>query len=114
MPSLQAGGPACMSWRMSERITSRITSRITWRIIRRVICHGFAISWVGVSAALAQAPASEPQTVSAGSIGLRGGFDSNPTDTLGARGSTFATQTIDYDYLRGSDGEGIGLKLHVA
>jgi hypothetical protein len=44
---------------------------------------------------------------------LRSGFDSNPTDILGARGSSFVTQTIDYDYLRGSLQEGIGLKLRV-
>jgi hypothetical protein len=53
--------------------------------------------------------------VSAGSIGLRTGYDSNPTDILGAHGSMFATQTVNYDYLRGSLQDGIiGLNVKVA
>ena len=73
----------------------------------------FLISWLGVSAAVAQT--ATPETVSAGSFTLRGGFDTNPTDTLGARGSSFVTQAGEYEYLRGSlDGEGYGLKLRAA
>jgi hypothetical protein len=69
----------------------------------------------GPAAAPAETPqAAQAETVSAGSIGLRTGYDSNPTDTLGARGSLFATQTINYDYLRGSLQEGIGFTLKVA
>jgi hypothetical protein len=56
------------------------------------------------------APAT-PETVSVGSIGLRTGFDSNPTDILGAHSSLFATQTVNYDYLRGSLQDGIALSL---
>jgi hypothetical protein len=53
-----------------------------------------------------------PQIISAGSIGLRTGFDSNPTDTLGARGSFFVNETASYDYLRGSlADDGLGVKL---
>jgi len=51
------------------------------------------------------------EAVSVGSIGLRGGFDSNPTDTPGAHGSLSVTQTVSYDYLRGSLQDGIALKL---
>jgi hypothetical protein len=127
MPSLHGAEIACM--------------------IRRTLLATLIVSWLGVSAGLAQnaplqitplltspaqtipaettpsqtapaqtaAPATTPsETVSAGSIGLRSGFDSNPTDTLGARGSMFVTQTINYDYLRGSQQEGIGLSLKAA
>jgi hypothetical protein len=52
-----------------------------------------------------------PETVSVGSIGLRTGFDSNPTDISGAHSSLFATQTVNYDYLRGSLQDGIALSL---
>jgi hypothetical protein len=77
---------------------------------RRILVLTIVVSWFGVSAAEAE-PASL-ETVSVGSIGLRGGFDSNPTDTDGAKGSLFANQTINYDYLRGSvDNGSIGLKL---
>jgi hypothetical protein len=91
MPSLRGQEIACM--------------------IRPTILVTLVVSWLGVSAGMAQTAPSE--TVSAGSIGLRSGFDSNPTDILGARGSPFVTQTISYDYLRGSLQEGIGLKLRV-
>jgi len=70
------------------------------------------------STAAAQTPApgsSETVMVNAGSIGLRMGYDSNPTDILGAHGSMFATQTINYDYLRGSLQDGIiGLNIKIA
>ena len=80
-------------------------------MIRRTFMLTLVVSWLGVSVGMAQTAPSE--TVSTGSIGLRTGFDANPTDTLGARGSPFVTQTISYDYLRGSLQEGIGLKLRV-
>jgi hypothetical protein len=80
-------------------------------MIRRALLATLAISWLGVPAGVAQTAPSE--MVSVGSIRLRGGFDSNPTDTAGARGSLFAIQTVSYDYLRGSLQEGIGLKLKV-
>ena len=80
-------------------------------MIWRTFLATLVVSWLGVSVAMAQTAA--PETISTGSIGLRTGFDSNPTDTLGARGSPFVTQTISYDYLRGSLQEGIGLKLRV-
>jgi hypothetical protein len=61
------------------------------------------------------AQTASPDVVSTGSLGLRSGFDTNPTDTVGARGSPFVTQTINYDYLRGSLAEdGLGLKLSVS
>jgi hypothetical protein len=84
---------------------------------RRILVLTVVVSWFGVSAATAESASPEtksasPETISVGSIGLRGGYDSNPTDTVGAKGSLFATQTINYDYLRGSVDDGaIGLKL---
>src|SRR5882757_3704421 len=112
-------------------------------MIRRalLVAAGVVASQLGVSAAIAQtvsastspmasgaaaapsttpapAPASasaETVTVNTGSIGLRTGYDSNPTDILGAHGSMFATQTINYDYLRDSLQDGIiGLNIKVA
>ncbi len=45
--------------------------------------------------------ASEPATVTAdATIGLRGGFDSNPTDGLTAQGSAFLSQSAAIHYLR--------------
>src|ERR1700743_3352227 len=73
----------------------------------------FCLLCAGVAPLRAQDAA--PQTVSAGSIGLRTGYDSNPTDTLGARGSLFVNTTASYDYLRGSlADDGLGLKLSVS
>ena len=66
----------------------------------------------GVSSATAQS--TSPETVSSGSIGLRSGIDTNPTDTLGAHGSAFVTETVNYDYLRGSAGEGLAVKLSLS
>jgi hypothetical protein len=104
-------------------------------MIGRALSAAVVVSQLGVSAGLAQtipAPAvpaattatqtnptqtapAETVTVSAGSIGLRTGYDSNPTDILGAHGSMFATQTVNYDYLRGSLEDGvIGLNIKVA
>jgi hypothetical protein len=80
-------------------------------MIRRTLVMTLVVSWLGASVGMAQTAPSE--TVSAGSVGLRTGFDSNPTDILGARGSMFVTQTVNYDYLRGSLQEGIGLKLRM-
>ncbi|QPF84736.1 hypothetical protein IC762_34995 [Bradyrhizobium genosp. L] len=77
-------------------------------MIQRAVVAAFVASQLGVSASFAQgAPAAETVSVNAGSIGLRTGYDSNPTDTLGAHGSAFATETITYDYLRGSLQDGI-------
>ena len=73
----------------------------------------FCVLCAGVTPLRAQDAA--PQTISAGSIGLRTGYDSNPTDTLGARGSLFVNTTASYDYLRGSlADDGLGLKLSVS
>ncbi|AUC93720.1 hypothetical protein CWS35_04965 [Bradyrhizobium sp. SK17] len=86
-------------------------------MIRRALLAAVVVaSQFGVSAGLAQtAPAAETVAVNAGSIGLRTGYDSNPTDILGAHGSPFATQTINYDYLRGSLQDGIiGLNVKIA
>jgi Putative beta-barrel porin 2 len=59
--------------------------------------------------------APSDQVVSEGSIGLRGGYDTNPTDMPGAHGSAFVTETASYDYLRGSlAGDGLGLKINVS
>jgi hypothetical protein len=80
-------------------------------MIRRTVVMTLVVSWFGVSAGMAQTAPAE--TVSAGSISLRSGYDSNPTDIPGARGSTFVSQTINYDYLRGSLQEGIGLKFRM-
>lgn len=85
-------------------------------MIRRALLAAVVVaSQLGVSAAFAQTAPAETVTVNAGSIGLRTGYDSNPTDILGAHGSPFATQTINYDYLRGSLQDGIiGLSVKVA
>ncbi|MHC2434485.1 hypothetical protein ACVMB0_001860 [Bradyrhizobium sp. USDA 4451] len=85
-------------------------------MIRRALLAAVVVaSQLGVSAGLAQTAPAETVSVNAGSIGLRTGYDSNPTDTLGARGSMFATQTINYDYLRGSLQDGIvGLNVKFA
>lgn len=85
---------------------------MTRRILFTFLVWWLVVGWLGVSAAMAQS--TSPETISAGSIGLRSGFDSNPTDTPGARGSAFVTETANYDYLRGSLTEdGLGLKLSV-
>src|ERR1700760_1527270 len=79
----------------------------------RILVLSLAIWLANISAGQAQAASEE--VISSGSIGLRGGYDSNPTDTNGARGSLFVTQTASYDYLRGSlTGDGLGLKLNVS
>lgn len=103
-------------------------------MIQRALLAAVVVSQLGVSAGLAQTAPAQPAsagaatqiipaqpvpaetvTVSAGSIGLRTGYDSNPTDILGAHGSMFATQTLNYDYLRGSLQDGvIGLNIKVA
>lgn len=85
-------------------------------MIQRALVAAVVASQLGISASLAQtAPSAETVSVNAGSIGLRTGYDSNPTDTLGARGSMFATETITYDYLRGSLQDGIiGLNVKFA
>ncbi|MCA6123988.1 hypothetical protein J6500_19115 [Bradyrhizobium sp. WSM 1704] len=84
-------------------------------MIRRALVAAVVASQLGVSPSLAQSAPAETVSVNAGSIGLRTGYDSNPTDTLGARGSVFATQTINYDYLRGSLQDGIiGLNVKIA
>src|ERR1700761_1731648 len=81
---------------------------------RRILLPAFAVWCLGASPLLAQTAGSD-DVISAGSLGLRGGFDSNPTDTPGARGSLFVTQTVSYDYLRGSLSEdGLGLKVIVS
>ncbi|WP_426438031.1 hypothetical protein [Bradyrhizobium genosp. P] len=99
-------------------------------MIGRALLAAVVVSQLGVSAGVAQTAPAQPVatdttpaqpappetvTVSAGSIGLRTGYDSNPTDILGARGSAFATETVNYDYLRGSLEDGvIGLNIKVA
>jgi hypothetical protein len=79
----------------------------------RIALLAFAI-WCGsIFPGLAQTAASA-DVVSVGSLGLRGGYDTNPTDTPGARGSLFMTETASYDYLRGSLSEdGLGLKINL-
>jgi hypothetical protein len=81
---------------------------------RRLLLLSFAIWSASISAGKAQTAPLE-EVVNAGSIGLRGGYDTNPTDTVGAHGSLFVTQTVSYDYLRGSlAGDGLGLKVNVS
>jgi len=127
MPSLHGAEMACMI-----RRTVLVTLVVSWL----GVSAGTAQTVPGQTAPLQITPAqltplqitpteaapSQPapsdttpaETVSAGSIGLRSGFDSNPTDTLGAHSSAFVTQTISYDYLRGSQQEGIALSLKAA
>ncbi len=49
--------------------------------------------------------------INSATIGLRGGYDSNPTDGERARGSAFVTQALNWDYARGSNRDGYGLSL---
>jgi hypothetical protein len=94
MPNLRAKELACMTRRI--RVSAFAIGCLTW-------CFGLAV---------AMAQTAAPDTVSVGSIGLRSGYDSNPTDTLGAHGSAFITQTINYDYLRGGLDDGaLGVKF---
>jgi hypothetical protein len=81
-------------------------------MIRRTFLLAMTVSCVGPSNGMAQIVPSTAETVSTATIGLRGGFDSNPTDILGARGSPLFTQTFDYAYLRGSQQDAVGLKLN--
>ncbi|WP_158814852.1 hypothetical protein [Methylocapsa sp. S129] len=80
-------------------------------MIRRKLFAVLVVPWLATPAALAQTATPAPDTLATGSIGLRGGFDSNPTDSEGGRGSAFETQTFSFDYLRGAEQEGIGVKL---
>ncbi|WP_342361243.1 hypothetical protein [Terrarubrum flagellatum] len=52
--------------------------------------------------------------ISAASIGLRGGYDSNPANIEGGKGSAFVTQFASWDFLRGSDKDGYGVTLNAA
>ena len=45
-------------------------------------------------------------------LGLRGGYDSNPTDSAVARASAFSTAILGYQYLNGSAKDGISLSLN--
>jgi hypothetical protein len=83
-------------------------------MIRQAVFVVAIAPWIGASEGLAQTVSPTPDTMTSASLGLRGGFDSNPTDVLGARGSPFLTQTLDYDYLHGSQNDGWGLKLNAA
>jgi hypothetical protein len=95
-------------------------------MIRRVVLLTFVVPWLGVASGMAQTapspstalpsetPPSNPEVVNVGSIGMRSGFDSNPTDILGASSSPYVTETLSYDYLRGSLQDGIGLKLRIS
>jgi hypothetical protein len=54
------------------------------------------------------APATETSVLT---LGLRGGYDSNPTDGPVARASAFSTMLLGFQYLNGSAKDGISLRL---
>jgi hypothetical protein len=70
-----------------------------------------------VSGACAAETAAAAKTVAATetsvlTLGLRGGYDSNPTDGPVARASAFSTTILGYQYLNGSAKDGISLSLN--
>lgn len=67
--------------------------------------------WAALFAAAAPCWASGGEDASAAAIGLRAGFDSNPTNVSGAKGASFIAQFAAWDFLRGSDKDGFGLSL---
>jgi len=78
-----------------------------------MMCRAFLA--LGALVALATAARAEDAapsaTVVSATIGLRGGFDQNPTDSSEARGSAFETQTLSFDYVHGTAKEGYSVNL---
>lgn len=58
--------------------------------------------------------AARADDISAAVIGLRGGYDSNPANIEGGKGSAFLAQYANWDFLRGSDKDGFGVSLNLA
>jgi hypothetical protein len=79
--------------------------RLIWLAGVVLLSGGWQIqpSWAGEKAITSE--------VSALTLGLRGGYDSNPTDGPVARGSAFSTAILSYQYVNGSAQDGISLRL---
>ena len=78
----------------------------------RVVHSVFALFCVVLGACPAAAGEASAETlVSTGVIGLRGGFDSSPTNSRGERGSPTLTGFASWNYLRGTAQDGYGLDL---
>ncbi len=81
----------------------------------RLVVIYIAILILALPAHRAIAQASAPTSESSvATIGLRGGYDSNPGDAPEARGSIFATQTLNSDYASGSAKQGYGVSVATA
>ena len=78
----------------------------------RPTCSVFALCGVLLSAFPATAGEAPAETlVSTAIIGLRGGFDSSPTNSKGEKGSPTLTGFASWNYLRGTMQDGYGLDL---
>lgn len=72
----------------------------------------FALFCISISAAPAVAGEPPAETlVSTAVVGLRGGFDSSPTNSKGEKGSPTLTGFASWNYLRGTAQDGYGLDL---
>jgi hypothetical protein len=75
---------------------------------------GLAMMLSAVFHGTAGASSPESQAISVATLGLRGGYDANPTNLNGGEGSGFITQSATWDYLRGSDKEGYAISIVTA
>lgn len=78
----------------------------------RPVCSIFALCGILLSAFPATAGEEPAETlVSTAVVGLRGGFDSSPTNSKGEKGSPTLTGFASWNYLRGTAQDGYGLDL---
>lgn len=58
--------------------------------------------------------AASGEDISAATISLRGGYDSNPANIEGATGGVFLAHAAAWEFLRGTDKDGFGVSLNAA
>jgi hypothetical protein len=78
----------------------------------RIVCSVLALCCALSGVLPAGAGEAAPETMaSTAVIGLRGGFDSSPTNSKGEKGSPTLTSFASWNYLRGTAQDGYGLDL---
>jgi hypothetical protein len=83
-------------------------------MVGNMIAQVIALLCIAAFAASAALAAEEPKPaieISTATIGLRGGFDANPGNVVGGRGSPVLTSFATWDYIKGTLQDGYGVNL---